>query len=77
MESPKALITRLSALSLAVAGVVTLASFGGCASQEKTQAAEIPEGYASWEEYSRAQDQMQMEIERAHRENPPGTGVPR
>ncbi len=77
MESPKALITRLSALSLAVAGVVTLASFGGCASQEKTQTGEVPEGYASWEDYSRAQDQMQTEIEQVRRENPPSTGVPR
>ena len=77
MERPRALRTRALALSLAVTGVVTLASFGGCASQEKAPTGEVPDGYASWEEYSKAQDQMQMEIEQVRRENPPSTGVPR
>ncbi len=77
MESPKAPSTRALVLSLAVTGVVTLASLGGCASQEKPSAGEVPEGYASWEEYSRAQDRMQMELERARRQNPPSTGVRR
>lgn len=77
MESPRALRTRALALSLAVTGVVTLASFGGCAAQEKTSAGEVPEGYSSWEEYSKAQDRMQMELERARRTNPPRTGIPR
>ena len=77
MESPRALRTRALALSLAVTGVVTLASFGGCAGPEKTSAGEVPEGYSSWEEYSKAQDRMQMEIERARRTNPPRTGIPR
>ncbi len=77
MKSTRALWTRAMTLSLAVAGVVTLAGFGGCASQAKTPAGEVPEGYASWEEYSKAQDRMQMELERARRQNPPSTGIRR
>ena len=77
MESTRALWTRALTLSLAVTGVVALVSFGGCASQAKTPAGEVPEGYASWEEYSKAQDRMQMELEGARRQNPPSTGVPR
>ncbi len=59
---------------LAVIGAATL---GGCADQQKTTAGELPAGYDSWEDYSRAQDEMQMEIERARRRKPPRSGVPR
>lgn len=60
---------------VAAGGVVV--GLGGCADQQKTTVGEVPPGYDSWEDYSRAQDKMQMEIERAFRRNPPSSGVPR
>ncbi len=67
-------VVCVSVMSLAVIGAATL---GGCADQPKTTAGELPAGYDSWEDYSRAQDEMQMELERARTRNPPRSGVPR
>lgn len=69
---PSRLAPLLRTLTVAVIG----AALAACTSQPVDTSGPPPEGYASWDDYFAAQDQLQMDVEATRRADAMDRSVP-